>query len=42
MANENVELIRTAYRAYAQGDVVRKLGFVDPNPESTYLDPSLD
>jgi ketosteroid isomerase-like protein len=40
MSNENVELIRTAYLAYAQGEVARMLGFVDPDLEWTYLDPS--
>jgi len=39
MWNDNVELIRTAYEAYARGDVVTMLGFVDPDLEWTYLDP---
>jgi len=42
MSNENEELIRTAYRAYAQGDVETMLGFVDPDLEWTYLDPSME
>lgn len=42
MTYENVELIRTAYRAYARGDVETMLGFVDPDLEWTYLDPSLE
>src|SRR5947208_11569173 len=42
MSNENVELIRRAYEAYAQGDVGTMLGFVDPDLEWTYLDPSLE
>ena len=41
MSNENVELIRRAYQAYAQGDAATMLGFVDPDLEWTYLDPSL-
>jgi ketosteroid isomerase-like protein len=42
MSRENVELIREAYGAYARGDVSRMLGFVDPDLEWTYLDPSLE
>ncbi len=42
MSNENVELIRTAYRAYARGDLASMLEFVDPDLEWTYLDPSLE
>jgi ketosteroid isomerase-like protein len=40
--NENESLIRAAYGAYARGDVVRLLDFVDPDLEWTYLDPNLD
>ncbi len=42
MSNENVELIRTAYQAYARGDLASMLVFVDPDLEWTYLDPSLE
>jgi ketosteroid isomerase-like protein len=42
MPNENVELIRTAYQAYARGDLATMLGFVDPDLEWTYLDPRLE
>jgi ketosteroid isomerase-like protein len=42
MSNENVELIRGAYQAYARGDVATMLGFVDPDLEWTYLDPTLE
>jgi len=42
MSNENVELVRTAYEAYARGDTATMLGFVDPDLEWTYLDPSLE
>ncbi len=39
--DENIELVRAAYQAYAGGDVATMLGFVDSNLEWTYLDPSL-
>jgi ketosteroid isomerase-like protein len=42
MLNENVELIRVAYEAYARGDVATILQLVDPNLEWTYLDPSFE
>jgi ketosteroid isomerase-like protein len=42
MSKENVELIRTAYQAYARGDATKMLEFVDPDLEWTYLDPSLE
>jgi ketosteroid isomerase-like protein len=42
VSSENVDLIRTAYRAYARGDVATMLQFVDPNLEWTYLDPGLE
>ena len=41
MSNANVELIRSAYEAYARGDLETMLGFIDPDFEWTYLDPSL-
>ena len=41
MPNDNVELIRTAYEAYARGDLGTMLGFVDPDLVWTYLDPGL-
>jgi uncharacterized protein len=42
MANHNAELVRTAYEAYAKGDMETMLGFVDPNLEWTYLDPGFE
>jgi len=42
MTSENVDLLRTAYQAYARGDVATMLGFVDPDLEWTYLDPALE
>ena len=42
MSNDNAELIRTAYEAYARGDLVTMLGLIDPDLEWTYLDPSLE
>jgi ketosteroid isomerase-like protein len=42
MSNENADLIRRAYRAYASGDLQAMLEFVDPDLEWTYLDPSLE
>ena len=42
MSNDNVELIREAYEAYARGDLVTVLEFVDPDLEWTYLDPGLE
>ena len=42
MSNENVELIRTAYEAYAWGDVQSLLELVDPEVEWTYLDPGFE
>lgn len=41
MTNDNVQLIRNAYEAYARGDMDTMLGFVDPDLEWTYLDPAL-
>jgi uncharacterized protein len=42
VSNENAELIRRAYQAYASGDLARMLGLVDPDLEWTYLDPALE
>src|SRR6266508_3386448 len=42
MSNDNAELIRTAYEAYARGDLATMLGLVDPDLEWTYLDPGLE
>ena len=42
MSNENAELIRRAYQAYASGDLDGMLEFVDPELEWTYLDPALE
>jgi ketosteroid isomerase-like protein len=42
MSNENAELIRRAYQAYARGDLPAMLEFVDPDLEWTYLDPALE
>jgi len=42
MQNENVAIVRTAYEAYARGDLPSMLGFIDPDLEWTYLDPTLE
>jgi ketosteroid isomerase-like protein len=42
MSNENADLIRRAYQAYAEGDLAAMLEFVDPDLEWTYLDPTLE
>ncbi len=42
MSNQNVELIRRAYDAYARGDLAAMLEVVDPELEWTYLDPTLE
>jgi ketosteroid isomerase-like protein len=42
MSNENAELIRRAYQAYASGDLNGMLELVDPDLEWTYLDPALE
>jgi ketosteroid isomerase-like protein len=42
MSNENAELIRRAYQAYAGGDLAAMLELVDPDLEWTYLDPALE
>jgi ketosteroid isomerase-like protein len=36
----NDAIIRSAYEAYAEGDLARMLQFVDPDLEWTYLDPA--
>jgi ketosteroid isomerase-like protein len=41
MSNENAELIRRAYQAYARGDLDPMLELVDPDLEWTYLDPAV-
>ena len=42
MSNENADLIRRAYQAYANGDLPAMLELVDPDLEWTYLDPALE
>ena len=42
MSNENAELIRRAYQAYANGDPAGMLEYIDPDLEWTYLDPALE
>jgi ketosteroid isomerase-like protein len=42
MSNENAELIRRAYQAYANGDLTAMLEYVDPDLEWTDLDPALE
>jgi ketosteroid isomerase-like protein len=42
MSNQNAELIRRAYQAYANGDLDGMLELVDPDLEWTYLDPALE
>jgi ketosteroid isomerase-like protein len=42
MSNENAELIRRAYQAYANGDLAAMLELVDRDLEWTYLDPALE
>jgi ketosteroid isomerase-like protein len=42
MSNENAELIRCAYQAYANGDLPAMLELVGPDLEWTYLDPALE
>ncbi len=41
MTNDNVELVRNAYDAFARGDLPAMLDSIDPDLEWTYLDPSL-
>ena len=40
MSSENVDLMRRAYEAYADGDATTMLELVDPDLEWTYLDPA--
>jgi ketosteroid isomerase-like protein len=42
MSNENADLIRRAYQAYANGDLAAMLELVDPDLEWTYLDPAVE
>ena len=42
MSNENADLIRRAYEAYASGDLAAMLEFVDPDLEWTYLNPAVE
>ncbi len=42
MSNENADLIRRAYQAYASGDLATMLQFVDLDLEWAYLDPALE
>jgi uncharacterized protein len=42
MANENTDLIRRAYQAYATGDLATMLQLIDADLEWTYLDPTLE
>ncbi|TMK37722.1 MAG: hypothetical protein E6G58_01065 [Actinobacteria bacterium] len=42
MQNANATTVRTAYEAYARGDLSTLLGFIDPEFEWTYLDPSFE
>ena len=42
MSNENAELIRRAYEAYASGDLAAMLELIDPDLEWTYLDPAVE
>jgi ketosteroid isomerase-like protein len=41
LANENADVIRRAFEAYANGDLAAMLEVVDPDLEWTYLDPAL-
>src|SRR5262245_9562322 len=42
MSNENADMIRRAYQAYAAGDLATMLEVVAPDLEWTYLDPALE
>jgi ketosteroid isomerase-like protein len=42
MSNENADLIRRAYQAYASGNLAAMLELVDPDLEWIYLDPTLE
>jgi ketosteroid isomerase-like protein len=41
MSNNNADVIRHAYQAYANGDLAAMLELVDPELEWIYLDPTL-
>jgi len=42
MSNENADVIRRAYEAYAMGDLAAMLELVDPDLEWIYLDSTLE
>jgi ketosteroid isomerase-like protein len=42
MSNENADVVRRAYQAYASGDLAAMLELVDPELEWTFLDPTLE
>jgi len=42
MSNDNADVIRRAYQAYAAGDLASMLEVVAPDLEWTYLDPTLE
>jgi ketosteroid isomerase-like protein len=42
MSNQNSNLIRRAYQAYANDDLATMLQAIDPDLEWTYLDPTLE
>ena len=42
MQNQNVATVHTAYEAYSRGDLPTMLGYIDPDLEWTYLDPSFE
>jgi ketosteroid isomerase-like protein len=42
MSNQNSDLIRRAFQAYANDDLATMLQVIDPDLEWTYLDPTLE
>jgi hypothetical protein len=42
MCNENEWIVREAFLAYDRGDIARRLDFVDPDLEWTYVDPGAE
>jgi ketosteroid isomerase-like protein len=42
MSNQNTDLIRRAYQAYANDDLTTMPQVIDPDLEWTYLDPTLE
>ncbi len=42
MSADNVEIVRVAYMAYADGDFSALLDLIDPDLEWTFLDPSVE